>query len=255
MKKRLLFACVIGALFFSSCKKNKDATDSGSRAKVLKKMTQTLAGEETIYDFNYDAGKRLVSIKSTDNTKVQSFTYNASGKLTGLIDEDASYRQVHSFIYANDIPISGNYKVFEKQLTRPDHLLGERQMVYTVVNNQVENIHVDHLLFAAQKETNFSLSYTGGNLTKVQVTKGAFYEGVYTYGNRRSVFPKIFDFIMDVSSEHAFLFGVKNEILIARHDFDGTELNRIITTQYTYDTDGYVLTSDDGTIMRTFDYE
>lgn len=244
MKKILLLASVTAALIFSSCKKDKDEPGTGGATKVLKKIIQTTDGEETVYNFNYNTAKQLVSIISADNTEMQTFTYDAAGKLTGTVDENGEAKETLSFTYANGLPVSGVYKLFEKGANQSDELVNELQMTYTVTNSQVTKIHANYV--KGTLEADFSLTYTNGNLTKV--TAPGDHEVTYTYGNKKPAFPKVFDFIMDISGQ-SVLFGAKNDLVaIGGHDPN--------TIEYTYDANGYVLTSDeaDGTHMK-FEYQ
>jgi hypothetical protein len=50
-------------------------------------------------------------------------------------------------------------------------------------------------------------------------------------------------------------FASNNEMLSASYDFPGTGADLSINTQYTYDSNGYVLTSNDGSEQMVFEYE
>ena len=47
----------------------------------------------------------------------------------------------------------------------------------------------------------------------------------------------------------------KNELLTTVYDFPGTMLDFTITAQYTYDTAGYPVTSNDGETELKFEYQ
>jgi hypothetical protein len=50
-------------------------------------------------------------------------------------------------------------------------------------------------------------------------------------------------------------FHAKNEVLTAIYDFPGTQFDNTITTKYTYDGNGYPLTSDDGETQLKYEYQ
>lgn len=252
-KKLLLLVVLLPALIFTSCDKDKDKPNPGETIKLLKKTIQTEATGETVYHLNYDDSKRLVSIKNADNTESQTFTYDAAGKVTGTVSEGEDFKEVLSFTYTNGIPVSGIYKSFIKYPSQPDQLENEVRMIYTVVNNQVTTIYANYV--SQGTAAYLYLFYTNGNLAKVKMNRDyGVYEATFSYGNKKSAFPKVFDFIMDLSG-HSLRFGSNNELHIADYDYEGTRTDATVTTQYTYDADGHVLSSDDGDVQTKFEYE
>ena len=88
MKKIFLAASVL-ALVFTACKKENTSnpttpTDPGSSPKLLKKITETQNGQATVYNFSYDAAKRLTSVKTADNAESIDFTYDGNGIVTKM---------------------------------------------------------------------------------------------------------------------------------------------------------------------------
>jgi hypothetical protein len=88
----------------------------------------------------------------------------------------------------------------------------------------------------------------------VQTVGVDFYTATFTFGNKKPVFPVVSNYILDHAG-FSLQFAAKNEVLSANYDFPGTEMDETITTQYTYDSKGYVLTSTDGTAQLKFEYE
>jgi len=77
MKKFFLFAIVVSASVLVSCKKDKAVTPvpvPDAPSKLLTKMTKTENNITTVFNFMYDASKRLTSYKSTDNKVGIDFT-------------------------------------------------------------------------------------------------------------------------------------------------------------------------------------
>lgn len=249
MKRFLLLAGAASLLVFSSCHKDKDKPAETTR--LLKKMIQTEDGEDPIvYNFNYDAAKRLTTIKSADNTEIQSFSYDPAGKLTGIVVEEEGGKYVYHFAYSNGIPVSAELKLWSKFPDEPDLLMGERQYSYTIANNRVSKIHVN---FGGSGIDDYDLSYDSrGNLIKTQRTNGSDYKETYTYGTKKAAFPIVSNYVLEFSTS---LFGFSpNEIVTARIEVPPT-YDVTFTTEYTYDANDYVLASNDGNVKRTFEYE
>ena len=60
-------------------------------------------------------------------------------------------------------------------------------------------------------------------------------------------------FVLDLSFSLAF--AAKNELITTVIDFPGTQFDQTVTNQYTYDTNGYPLTSNNGQTLLTFEYQ
>ena len=248
-------AAGVAALTFTACKKD-DSTNNnsgnGGSAKLLKKLTKTEDGETTVYNFTYDASKRLTSYKSTDNSEQILFTYDGAGNITKVEETEDDIKNVYTYTYHNGIPVSATFKSWQKQAGGPDELVEDDILTYTLENDQVTNIHLNMTQYA--EELDFKLSYTNGNLTKVETKGSDIYTATFVYGNKKAPFPKLSKYILDQAG-FSIQFFAKNELLSATYDFMGTELDKTITTQYTYDGAGFPLTSNDGETLLQFEYE
>ena len=241
---------------FTACKK--DDTDkpnpgNGSgNTKVLKKLTKTEDGQTTVYNFTYDANGRLTSYKSTDNTEQLVFTYDGSGNVVKVEEDDADFKVVYTYTYNNGKPVSGTFKSWEKNGTALGDLIEDDILTYTLENDLVTKIHLN--MTQDGEEVDFKLSYTNGNLTKVETVGSDFYSAAFVYGTKKAPFPKLSKYVLDHAG-FSLQFFAKNEMLSATYDFPGTLLDRTITTQYTYDAAGYPLTANDGETQFKFEYQ
>lgn len=260
MKHGLLLATgIAAALSFTSCKKD----DSGPNPpggnpgteKLLKKVTKTEDGEATVYSFTYDDQKRLTSYKSSDNMESIIFTYDGQNLVGIEQKEDNSSKNVYSFTYQNNIPVSGTVKNWQIAAGEPDVLIQEDKLTYTVTNNQVSNIKLEIMLEGEDAEIiDFALSYANGNLKTISTQAPYTYTATFGFGNHKPVFPKITNWILDQAG-FSMQFGANNELLSAEYDFPGAEGDISVLTTYTYDNNGYVLTSTDGEADITFEYQ
>jgi YD repeat-containing protein len=263
MKKIFLIAGVFTAFFATSCKKDKnDDTNAGngngngggSVTKLLKKFTHTEAGETTIYNLAYNGNKKLVSVIATDNDEKRLFTYDNGGNLTKVDETEDEFHNVYTYTYnAAGEPVSATFKSWKRHGGEPDELIEDDVLTYTVSGGLVTRIHLNMLL--GEQETDFDFSYVNGNLTKVQSVNSPFaYTASFTYGTKKPVFPIVSKYVLDHAG-FSLQFAAKNEITSIKFDFPGTDLDRTTTNQYTYDSNGYVLTSTDGTASIKFEYE
>jgi len=255
MKQQFLLAAGIAAvLSFSSCKKDDAVTPAPNpgTTKQLKKITKTEAGAVTVYNLTYDAAKRLTSYKSTDNAESVLFTYDAAGNLTGVEQKDEEFRNIYAYTYVNNIPASGTFKSWKLTAGEPDDLIEDDKLTYTVANNQVSKIKLEML--QDQSEVNLALSYTNGNLTKVSTEGTNLYTANFTFGNKKAVYPKVTNYVLDQAG-FSLQFAAQNEMLSAAWDFPGTANDVTVTTTYTYDSNGYVLTSNDGGAQLVYEYQ
>ena len=121
-----------------------------------------------------------------------------------------------------------------------------------VEDGKVTKINMD--MNVQRQEVNFILTYnSSGNLAKIQTVEDIGYTAEFTYGTKKPVYPKVFKYVMDYAGYSVHFFA-KNDILSEKYDFPGTDNDHTETTQYTYDANGYVLTSDDGTTHTVFEY-
>ena len=256
MKIKFLLASAIAALIaLSSCKKDDaatPATGTPGHSKKLKKVTRTETGTSTVYNLTYDAAGKLLSYRNGSNTEYVLFTYNAQGNLTGIEEKEAEFKNIYSYTYQNNMPVSGILKSWKLVAGQPDELIEDDRLTYTVRNNQVSKIKLDML--QAGETVNLLLTYTNGNLTKV-VSDGQFpYTANFSFGTQRSAFPKVSNYVLDQAG-FSLQFACNNDMLSASLDFPGTTFDKTINTQYTYDAAGYVITSNDGDMQMIFEYQ
>lgn len=258
MKKRFLLATAVAAILaFSSCKKDDPGTPSPENpatSKQLKKITKTENGTVTVYNLTYDAFNRLLSYKSTDNSESIQFTYDAAGNLTGIEQrEDNEFKNIYTYTYLNNVPVSGTFKSWELTAGEPDAMIEDDKLTYTIANNQVSKIKLE-MLQDGGSESNLLLTYSNGNLTNVTTEGVNIFTANFTFGNKKAVFPKVTNWVLDQEG-FSLQFAAKNEILSASYDFPGTEADLTVNTTYTYDSNGYVLTSNDGNTQLAFEYQ
>jgi YD repeat-containing protein len=254
MKKLVLLTGMLAALGFSACKKenSRQTPGGGSTAKRLKKITKTENNETIGYNFIYDGNQRLTAIRSADNKEETLFSYDAAGNLTGVQETEADFKNRYTYTYQNSIPVSGTFKSWELTAGEPDGLVEDDVLTYTVSGGQVSKIHLDRTLEG--EEMDFNLSYTNGNLTKAESVGAEVYKAVFTYGNKKPLFPTLSKYVLDQAG-FSLQFFAKNELLSASYDFPGTFLDKTVLNQYTYDAGGYALTSNDGETRMQFVYE
>jgi YD repeat-containing protein len=260
MKKFFFLATTAAMLIMSSCKKdnvdkpnpNPDP-DPVPSAKVLKKMTKTEDGGTTVYTLTYNGSKKLVSIIADNNIEKTLFSYDAAGNLVKVEQSDAEFHNIYSYTYANNVPKSATFKSWMSRPGEPQELIEDDLLTYTVENNQVKNIHLVMQL-AENAEVDFEMHYTNGNLTKVTADAPFQYTAEFTFGNKKAVLPSVSKWVLDHAG-FSLQYSAKNEVLSASFDFPNDNFDRTITTQYTYDANGYVLTSTDGEATIRFEYE
>ena len=220
-------------------------------------MIETAAGQTTTYNFSYDAARRLSSVSSTDNSEVTSFTYASDGNVTKLENRQENERNVFDITYSHGIPVSGIYKSFEK-IGGVETLSEQYSLQYTVENGRVTKIKMILAADPANDEPGFeldyTLSYTGGNLTQIETSAPFAFAATFTYGNKKPVLPAILKYALDPAG-FSLEFFAKNDLLSMHYDYPGTELDSTITNIYTYDANGYVLTANNGETQTTFEYQ
>ena len=262
MRKFFFLATTAAVLLLSSCKKDNvdisspnpgpDPKPSPSE-KVLKKMTKTENGVTTIYSLTYNGSKKLVSIIANNNIEKTLFSYDAAGNLVQVEQNDEEFHNIYSYVYANNIPKSASFKSWMTRPGQSEELIEDDLLTYTVANNQVKKIHLVMQL-AENAETDFEMYYNNGNLTKVTAGAPFQYTAEFSFGNKKPVLPPVSNWVLDHAG-FSLQYSARNEVLSAKFDFPINSFDRSITTQYTYDANGYVLTSTDGTASIKFEYE
>jgi YD repeat-containing protein len=255
MKKQLFTLFLAAATTFVGCKDDNDSIpDVDKPSKLLSKVTETEDGVSTVYNLTYDNNKRLTSYKEQNNTEAANFTYDTNGNITKLEFVEGQSKTVFEITYNNGIPATGKFR------SDDDDIDEDMILTYTVANNQVTEIKQKLGTLEYGKST---ITYQNGNVAKV-VTKVTLPEGeelaeipdlsstiTYTYGSKKNMFPSAgFKYLLDPMGLSARFFA-KNEI--ASEKFEGF-INATTTYQYTYDSDGFPLTSTDSDGV-TYKYE
>lgn len=257
MKKHFLFALFAALIAFTGCKKDKDKQadpDNPGATKLLKRMIETEDGVNTIYDFTYDGNKRLTSFKASDNSERTNFTYDANGNVTKVENIEPDAKFVFEFTYNNGIPVTGSFKSFDMNNGQQGEFLMGYDLQYKVVNGLVTEIKMLMEEGEDELEINHLLTYENGNLKKIQTEGSSAYVVNFTYGNKKPVFPPMFKYILDQAG-FSVQFFAKNDILSMQYDHPGTELDFTISNQYTYDANGYILTSNNGETTTKYEYQ
>jgi YD repeat-containing protein len=260
MKKQLLTVFVTLVVLLVGCKKDKNDTetpDNPTTAKVLKRIIETENGVTTTNTLSYGGNKRLIAITSNDGEQFVKFTYDDNGNITKIENKADDVKNIFEFSYNNSLPVSGNFKSYE--VTGSEEVLTNTyDLQYTVVNGMVTKIKaiIPANPSNGQQASNveYDLAYSNGNLTRIASGGIAAYSAAFTYGSKKPVFPVVSKYILDPAGFSA-QFYAKNEILTIAYDFPGNTLDNTITTAYTYDAQGYVLTANDGETQSRFEYE
>lgn len=261
MKRHFLITLLVLSTLVA-CKKEKgeegQSSSTPGSSKTLKRIIETKNGQNTTYNFFYDAAKRLNSISSTDNSEVMSFTYANDGNVTKIENKEGNERNVMDISYSNGIPVSATYKTYEKNEAQNETLTDQYSFQYTVENALVTKIKMivpaDPANDEEGYELDYNLSYTNGNLTKIETVGDFAFTASFTYGNKKQAFPAIFKYALDPAGFSLEFFS-KNDLLTKSFDYPGTELDDAVTTVYTYDANGYVLTANDGETQTKFEYQ
>ena len=253
MKKIFLLAGALSILVFSSCKKDKDSNDgdnNGGKTKLLKKVTKTENGTTTVFNLIYD-GNQFKSFTSADGLESSTMTLDGSGNITKIDVRDHNDYTTYTYTYTNGVPASGTVKLVHKIAGEPDDIIQDDVLTYTVVNNQVTKIKKQNKVLDIEETV--SLIYnSAGNLEKATLEGEEVFSVIFTWGTKKPGYPTMSKWVLDVG--YTLQFFAKNEMLKAFYDFDGTMFDHELKTNYTYDGDGYPLTSDDGETKMKFEY-
>ncbi|MBO9199784.1 MULTISPECIES: hypothetical protein [Niastella] len=257
MKKIFLLAGVLAMLVITSCKKDKDSNNNdgnnngGGSSKQLKKLTKTENGITTVYNLSYD-GNKFTSFASTDNLESTAVTLDGSGNIVKMEVRDHNDYSTYTYAYSNGVPVTGMVKVIHKTAGEPDETTQDDVISYTVENNRVTGIKQTMKLYDI--EQTYKLTYnSNGNLEKVTAEGDEEFSVAFTYGSKKPGYPTVSKWVLDLG--YTLQFYAKNEVLTAFYDFPGTQLDNTITTKYTYDGNGFPLTSDDGETQLKYEYQ
>jgi YD repeat-containing protein len=253
MKKMILLFTAAILIGLASCKKDTPVQPVPVTAsKQLKKITKTENGITTAFNFVYDGNRRLQSYRSADNTTGIDFTYDGNGNLTKAVNTEDDFINTYTYVYNNGVPATGTFKSWKRNAGEPDELVEDDKLSYTVVNGQVTGIHVS--FEQTGDAADFALTYnSAGNLVKINGAGNA-YTASFEYGTKKPVFPITSRYVLDQAG-FSLQFAAKNDLRSISFDFPGTQYDELITNQYTYSNEGYVLTSNDGQSSIVFEYQ
>jgi YD repeat-containing protein len=246
----------------ASCKKDSPSPDNNGGnnpdpnpvpvAKTLKRLTATTGGESIVYNLTYNSSKLLTSVKSSDNTDVTTYNYDAQGNVTKVESIDPDEHSIYEFEYENGNPIRGTYKSYE--IEDGQEVLGQDNIMhYELSGGKVTKIIMDMIL--QEVEVSFDLSYdNAGNLKKIEGLNGLDYTAEFTYGSKKALFPKVFKFVLDHIGYSAQYFA-KNDLKSQQFDFPGEEDDFANVLTNTYDANGYVTKTVQGDTELTYEYQ
>ena len=258
MRKQFLVLFLAAFALLTGCKKDNDkpGPDTPGSTKRLKRIIETEDGVTTTYTFSYDASKRLTAVMSNNEQEMILFTYDNNGNVVKVENKEDDNLNVFTFTYANNIPVSGSFRGYENN--GAENILTDRyDLSYTVSNgvvNKITDLMQNPLNQQETFEIAYDLTYHNGNLSKIASSGLMAYSAMFTYGNKKPIYPPVFNYVMDPAGFSTEFFA-RNEILSVNYDFAGTELDNVITNEYTYDAQGYVLTANDGQTQSRFEYE
>lgn len=262
MKKIFVLTGLVAAMCFTACKKDKGddpAPGNGGEvptpapAKLLKKFTRTENGVNTVFNVTYDDKKRLSSIISSTNHEKTIFSYDNAGNLTQVDETEEKFRNIYTYTYNAAGPATGKLKSWKLTGTQTSELIEDDELIYTVANGQVTKIHLNMILGDMQED--FDLTYTNGQVTKIASGPSQYpYTANFTYGTKKPVFPSVTKWVLDQAG-FSVQFGAKTEVTSLKFDFPGDVVDKTINLQYTFDSNGYVLTSTDGKASIKYEYE
>jgi YD repeat-containing protein len=258
MKKNLVLVLFTALVAIVGCKKDDDkpGNNGGGNAKLVKRIIETEDGETSTFNLTYDGNKRLTSYKKSDNSESTTITYDGAGNVTKIENMEVDSKNEFVFTYNNGVPVSGVFKSWEMNGGQQGELSITYTLDYTVANGLVTEINMTMEDPEGEDdpiEIAYELTYSNGNLTKIKTKGSNASTTTFTYGNKKPVLPTCFKYVLDQGGLSAQFFA-KNDLLSTVHDNPGTDLDFTITNQYTYDSDGYVLTSTDGDSQTRFEY-
>lgn len=258
MKKHLVLVLFTALVAIVGCKKDDDkpGNNGGGNAKLVKRFIETEDGETSTFNLTYDGNKRLTSLKKSDDSERTNITYDGAGNVTKIENREVDSKSELVFTYNNGVPVSGVFKNWEMNGEQQGELAITYTMDYLVANGLVTEVKVTMEDPEGEEdpiEITYELTYSNGNLTKVK-TKGSNASiTTFTYGNKKPVFPPSFKYVLDPGGLSAQFFA-KNDLSSMSVDHPGTDSDLNINYQYTYDSDGYILTSTNGDSQTRFEY-
>ena len=238
----------ITLFLLAACHKNKDDLQgSGNNSsKRLVKITKTKGTQTTIFNFTYDASGRLSSMISNNGEADMLFSYDTNGNLVTVEESEPQFTNKWTYTYSNGQLVSATFKDWLKS---NGSLNEDDSYTYSVSNGRVTRFT---LTMSQSMTVEFTVTYNNdGNVTKVEAP--GFLTATFSYGNKKPVYPIVYKYVTDWGFSP--MFFARNDLTVQSWDFAGTLNDRTVTMQYTYDADGYALTSTDGTTQYTYQYQ
>jgi YD repeat-containing protein len=238
MKKQIAVMIALFAVVAAGCKKDKDNPLEGGengKTKYISKITTTEDDVQTVYVANYDAQNRLVSYNAQNNSEKTTFTYGANGNLVKYEFESDENKDVFEVTYNGaNVPVTGKHTTYSNLA-----VVAEEALTYTVANDVITEMQAKN---PDNEIATYKMTYQNNNLSKVEVTvpDGKFTISA-TYGNKKSPFLGL-NLKYLIAPVNLFAYFAKNELTGVATAFNNQTIVRDVTT-YTYDNDGYPLTS------------
>lgn len=239
MRKQFAMMIALVMIAAAGCKKDKanDPEDGGSngKTKYISKVTSSTDGQQTVYNATYDGQNRLTAYNTQDGTEKVTFTYGANDALVKFETENEDGKEVFDVTYnASGVPLTGKHSIYD-QTTK----VYEEDLTYTVADGKVTQMEAKN---ADDEVTRYTVTYQNGNVTRIRMEASGIAVSIEgTYGTKKSAFAGI-NFKYLVSPVHLFQYYSKNELLTTTSKQGDQVLLRSAWT-YTYDGDGYPLTS------------
>ncbi|HKG07198.1 MAG TPA: hypothetical protein VKB19_12100 [Pedobacter sp.] len=243
MKKQIAMMIALFVVVAAGCKKDKDKDnpiDGGNgKVKYISKVTSTDDDEQTIYVATYDSQNRLVSYGTGDNSEKTTFTYGANDNLVKYEfesdSEDGFDKETYEITYnASNVPTTGKHTLYNSLA-----VVHEEDLTYTVANGTVTQLVAKD---QDDEVSTYKMTYQNGNVTKVDVeVPGVKFTLSATYGSKKSPFLGM-NLKYLIVPTNLFAYYAKNELTSATSTVGAQVAIRQVTT-YTYDGDGYPLTS------------
>ncbi len=251
MKKQLLSLFIATATLIVGCQTTENENPIPTpNAKKLLKITESYADQSIVSNLGYDANGRFISMK--DPNKETTYSYDANGNIIKIQNKySPNYSSVFEITYKNGIPETAVLKMYSGTTIDASFAY-----TYKVENGLVTEINLKD---DENHSTKFSITYQNGNVAKIEsisdLRPGDKISTIFTYGTKKNMYSAgSFKFILD--DESSVSFFAKNEITQVKNVYIGSDAGTYETNNtYTYDTEGYPLTSISTPSSHTFKYE
>ncbi|MES2429099.1 MAG: hypothetical protein V4560_19110 [Bacteroidota bacterium] len=228
-------------LALSACKKSNSVGTTDTPVTVTQKYLVHVSTISTVpgvgssppttststTDYTYDSKKRLSKIKSGSNAS--TYTYNDSGDLFSIYSTSgtAGSWSTTEFTYADGKLISYNVKTFINNALTYDNTF-----TYVYNGDKVTELHQGLYYYLYTYDSN-------GNIAKVYNHGSTDYYLIYTYDNKKSRFAAS-PFKYPSFEPAGDRYSPNNRITSTT---EGLTQNFLDSIAYTYDADGYPITS------------